>query len=441
MWQTRIKGWGSPVGALRLSLRGSGRRSGPTFQRVLAGEMAPMAGKPAEATSGPKEANELIEQGYLVLEGALSHSCCDTLLEHVLATTQEARRCGRGDLFGNIQEAEHRADLKLNLCPPVIEALNSFGERCSHILMEVMGERVRVVELAAITSDPGAVAQPVHADTMHGVTRFLQSDVALPGGDGPEEDAEAAGEDIGEIVRAVATDTALIFTSLLALQDITTEMGPTHVWPQTHTVEHHATLWGTAIGGKLSIAEADKAFGVAHRKMILKKGDLVLYDSRLMHCGGANMSAEHRRSVLCISTMGPGIRPDGTTWTMLPSLRNRLLLRSLPLSASLANSPTNRWGEDVTLPPLPESASSPQDSRSSNAEPARSDSENFKPVPPLEDWEAAVQCTLCSRWRACSAADAPRLTGLEHGFSCPAAGFSCLQEQGYSTEDINAALE
>ena len=25
----------------------------------------------------------------------------------------------------------------------------------------------------------GAVAQPVHADTMHGVTRFLQSDIAL----------------------------------------------------------------------------------------------------------------------------------------------------------------------------------------------------------------------------------------------------------------------
>ena len=75
-------------------------------------------------------------------------------------------------------------------------------------------------------------------------------------------------------VQAVATETALIFTSLLALQemvllkmllelvltpeinpfdscavekDIEPNMGPTHVWPGTNTVEHHATLWGKAL--------------------------------------------------------------------------------------------------------------------------------------------------------------------------------------------------
>ena len=74
-------------------------------------------------------------------------------------------------------------------------------------------------------------------------------------------------------VQAVATETALIFTSLLALQemvllkmllsgywhpketrdscavekDIEPNMGPTHVWPGTNTVEHHATLWGRAL--------------------------------------------------------------------------------------------------------------------------------------------------------------------------------------------------
>lgn len=58
----------------------------------------------------------------------------------------------------------------------------------------------------------------------------------------------------------------------------------------------------------------------------------MLYDSRTMHCGGEN-SSDKRRSVLCISCMGPGIRPDGTTWTMLPSLRNQITLTKLPLPA------------------------------------------------------------------------------------------------------------
>ena len=106
-------------------------------------------------------------------------------------------------------------------------------------------------------------------------------------------------------VQAVATDTALIFTSLLALQAgnalspwqlaassciacmvyysvsvydsmlylprlyhgtvqcpvfrpswkaVDESMGPTHVWPGTNTVEHHATLWG-ALGGFASLLQ------------------------------------------------------------------------------------------------------------------------------------------------------------------------------------------
>merc|ERR1711920_597691 len=160
------------------------------------------------------------------------------------------------------------------------------------------------------------------------------------------------------IVRAVATDTALILTSLIALQDIDPDMGPTHVWPSTNTVEHHATLWGHA-ADKLSVDAADKAFGVEHRKMTLQKGDLVLYDSRTMHCGGANMS-EIRRSVMAISVMGQGIRPDGTTWTMLKSLRNRLpLLCDFPMTLDFARQPAATESA-IVLPPAPETATDAQ---------------------------------------------------------------------------------
>jgi len=383
----------------------------------------------------------LQHEGYIVIKGVLSEEDCNSLRTHVLLTTDEAARKERNDLFGNIQEAESRHDLKLDLCEAVVKALNQFTARCGDLLTEAMGSRVRIVELAAITSDQGSVAQPVHADTMHGVTRFLQSDVVMPGADVGKSTAEAdsdqedAAEDLGEIVRAVATETALIFTSLLALQDIDADMGPTHVWPATHTVEHHATLWSTNAAGKLSVEEADKAFGIPHKKMTLSKGDLVLYDSRTMHCGGAN-STEKRRSVLCISTMGQGIRPDGTTWTLLPSLRNRLLLSDFPLCSDSVKAPTVTDGcSEVHLPPK---AVEKETANGKSAEKGSAGATSGAAIPPLEEWQAALQCSLCRRWRPCSVEDAPRLTALEHGAQCSQLGFSCMQEQVYSTPEIDA---
>jgi len=384
------------------------------------------------------EAERLRTQGYVVLRGVLSAEVCDAVREHVLRTSDEAKKLGRNDLFGNIQEADRRTDLKLDLCPPVVSAINEFGSRCGAVLRDVMPGIVRVVELAAITSSGGAVAQPVHADTMHGVTRFLQSDVALPTTTREKDEADSededADEDLGSVIRAVATDTALIFTSLIALQDITPDMGPTLVWPETNTVEHHATLWGTAVGGKLGVDEADKAFGVMHKEMTLAKGDLVLYDSRTMHCGGSNVS-DKRRSVFCISVMGPGIRPDGTTWTMLPSLRNQVSVNTLPLSESTVRVPANTAdSEEVRLPPPPAKATAGNGGDAADGDA----SEGPKPIPPLEEWDAAVLCTLCRRWRPCSAAEAPKLTALEAGFQCPLLGHSCMQDQVYTDAEIDA---
>merc|ERR1711879_427607 len=70
----------------------------------------------------------------------------------------------------------------------------------------------------------------------------------------------------------------------------------------------------------------------------------------------------------------------------------------------------------------------------------KKDEGEWKPVPPLDDWAAAVQCSLCARWRPCSATEAPKLMGLENGFQCPLVGFSCMQDQVYSNAEIDAAL-
>lgn len=384
------------------------------------------------------EVERLVSDGYIVVTDLLSDLQCDALREHILRTSDEGKAKGRNDLFGNIQEQENRTDLKLDMCQPVLDSINSWGARCGPVLDRILEGTGKLVELAAITSGKGAVAQPVHADTMHGVTRFLQSDVVLPtttrertDSSDSEEDENAA-NDLGKVIQTVATNTSLIFTSLIALQDVDADMGPTHVWPKTHTVEHHATLWNTHIGGKLDVDAADAAFGVQHKKMCLKKGDLVLYDSRVMHCGGANNS-EKRRSVFCISCMGDGIRPDGTTWTMLKSFKNKISLDMLPLLQKEVTAKTNTADcAEVELPQCQENFKS----RAGDA--AKDVEDGPKPIPPVSEWQAAVTCSLCRRWRPCGEAEAPKLSGSENGFSCPMLGFSCMQDQGCTEQEIDA---
>eukprot|EP00416_Gambierdiscus_australes_P001333 CAMPEP_0171142352 /NCGR_PEP_ID=MMETSP0766_2-20121228/142268_1 /TAXON_ID=439317 /ORGANISM="Gambierdiscus australes, Strain CAWD 149" /LENGTH=122 /DNA_ID=CAMNT_0011606133 /DNA_START=32 /DNA_END=397 /DNA_ORIENTATION=+ len=122
--------------------------------------------------------------------------------------------------------------------------------------------------------------------------------------------------------------------------------------------------------------------------------------------------------------MGPGIRPDGTTWTMLNSLRNRLMLGDFPLSPESVKA-------EVAVPEAVADALPPLQTKvgqgAATGEACAAD--ELQPVPPLEEWVAAVQCTLCTRWRPCSAEEAARLTSSERGFICKTVGFSCAQEQ------------
>jgi ectoine hydroxylase-related dioxygenase (phytanoyl-CoA dioxygenase family) len=109
-------------------------------------------------------------------------------------------------------------------------------------------------------SDPGAKRQPVHPDT-------------------PTESA--------------AHDEAVVCTGFVALQDITAAMGPTVVWAGTHTAAAHAA-WEEERAGHLERSEACVA--------TLAKGDLLLFDSRALHCGTANLpESEGRRRLFYFS--------------------------------------------------------------------------------------------------------------------------------------------
>ena len=58
-----------------------------------------------------------------------------------------------------------------------------------------------------------------------------------------------------------------------------------------------------------------EAFGVAHRKMTLRQGDLVLYDSRTMHCGGSAICIELQTCTPLILHSNPWIAQLPDAWT------------------------------------------------------------------------------------------------------------------------------
>merc|ERR1712216_55318 len=107
------------------------------------------------------------EDGYVVREGVIPAALCTELKDYVDANIERWRGASRLDLFGNIQEADLRHDLKLPMTGCVRRVLNCVVEKCRDVLVPLVGDNAALVELAAIASDPGALSQAVHADTAH----------------------------------------------------------------------------------------------------------------------------------------------------------------------------------------------------------------------------------------------------------------------------------
>lgn len=147
--------------------------------------------------------------------------------------------------------------------------------RLRPMLGDVLGDDAELFELAALVSDPGAPRQPMHPDT----TR--QKDAPGDGGEGA-----SAGGVGGE------GDAPAVVTAFVALQDVDEEMGPTVFLPRSQSAEAHAAFYADDASGSTTKAEllrtAPQALG------LLRTGDASLFDSRLLHAGGANRSPRRR---------------------------------------------------------------------------------------------------------------------------------------------------
>ena len=167
-------------------------------------------------------------------------------------------------------EPTHRQDLLLYPGGYVSQALRESWDLIAPVLSESVGSNPEVVELSAMVSFPGAAQQAPHPD-VHQV------------------EGQAA-----------------MYSIFIPLTDQTFEMGPLLAWPGTH------------FGEPPELPMQDVV------PMLAPAGSLIIMDSRLYHCGGANRS-EVPRPVFYFTLRGDGPPPAGSTLSLLPDLEGSTL--------------------------------------------------------------------------------------------------------------------
>ena len=267
------------------------------LRELVGNEHTAVIANPVEATT------QLQESGLVRINGCVSESTIAALLEHMDMKLIEARAnlaAAPNDhqatkYFGNVRRPVNRTDLKLELLPPVAAALAEALAPLRAVCQAILGEDAELFELGTFISKPNAPRQGVHPDT-----KF--------------------------------TPDACACSTVLALQDIDETMGPTEFLPGTHcetantaletrtkrrvaeptpaqlAAQQRATALAAIFknrkptGGQPSAPAHAPTMGVRERLLrtsprqlaTLRLGDAVMFDTRVLHCGGANDSPRRR---------------------------------------------------------------------------------------------------------------------------------------------------
>lgn len=125
-------------------------------------------------------------------------------------------------------------------------------------------------ELSSLISDPGSNRQTIHPDNP---------------------------------IQTLKHDVPVLYTCFIALQDVTADMGPTVWLPKTNTKEYHEQFFDTNpnLQNQNNVNEDNNNESPKDRLLrthtptylgTLKKGDCAIYDSRVLHCGSANIKVQ-----------------------------------------------------------------------------------------------------------------------------------------------------
>lgn len=242
-----------------------------------------------EASSGAVK-EILDERGVVRMNGVMSARASEAILAYVDETLRvnDARGDGKNlsmEVFGNVYCKKNRWDIKLSDDKPVRMALEECVRSMGDALRAACGEDAKLVELAALVSDPGSTRQPVHPDT------------------------------------AYRRDPS-VYTCFVALQDVDVDMGPTLFIPGTNNAQAHAEFReGLERGGP--VLQRPNELG------LISRGDATLFDSRTLHCGTENASSRRRVLFYFSFQRTESDNPNAAVSTIRTELRDKYTLGDL----------------------------------------------------------------------------------------------------------------
>ena len=189
------------------------------------------------------------------------------------------------DLFGPIMSRTARYDLLLPCDELVLECAQHILKIVGPTMQKLVGDEGYLCELTALISDPTAEAQPIHHDTSF--------DGCPPR-----------------------------ISLLVALQDVTEEMGPTMFFPSTNSPEWHMQyiMRGEDMEEMMCNEE--------HVRACMLAGDAVLYDTTTLHCASANVS-QQRRVLLTLSAQEEDRHNKNVPVNILKQLRRTMQLKNV----------------------------------------------------------------------------------------------------------------
>jgi ectoine hydroxylase-related dioxygenase (phytanoyl-CoA dioxygenase family) len=221
-------------------------------------------------TQGKAHAAVLRRDGVVRIDNVLPADQADQVREFAYDLRQVSEgEVSRGEVaanqrFANVLLKENRCDLTIPLGSKVIaDALYNMllESAVGQTMQTLLGPDAILYELSCMMSDPGSQRQVVHPDT------------------------PCVNEN----------DDPVLYTCFVALQDVQLDMGPTTWLPGTHTVDNHRLFRDESIPEDSQETNKDKLLRTQPSVLgLLPKGSCGIFDSRLLHCGGANTSQTSR---------------------------------------------------------------------------------------------------------------------------------------------------
>lgn len=264
-----------------------------------------------------EQAKTVHKDGVLRINNALSPDVADKLRAYILDQQKHAAIVTEKDVtlsrafYGVENQRKNRCDLQLSLLKGGYSADSGYeneqnvSDDDSHPLADALQELLG----------------------QDGTLRYLYENLVTLEGEFYEMASVITGK--GSIRQQVHPDLpfkeiAPLYVIFLALQDVDEHMGPTTFLLKTHTKKENAKF--------NDYSQKDEQLAKANSRLAtLKKGDAVLFDARILHCGNANDAEKgSTRALFNFSFRNPKVVGDlGYDGSIRPGYARKMNLRDI----------------------------------------------------------------------------------------------------------------